>query len=114
MGNEDILNIIAEIKKLNDEISILKEENKYLRRKAEIAPLVAIYRHFQDQEIVITKKDNEILEYGKRNVPIMVRNDELQISTETRGLEKLCDIDDIAVVELNDIEYDLEINNETN
>jgi len=113
MPKDDLLNIINELKKLNDEIAILKEENKYLRRKAEIAPLVAIYNHVPGHEIIITKKDGKPLQIGRGNETIIVKNDELQASTK-KGLKKLCAIEDIVMVQLDNIEYDLENNNAIN
>ena len=110
MPKDDLLNIIAELKRLNIEVQVLKEENKYLRKKSEIAPLVAIYNHVTGQGkpglITITKRNGDVLPHGQGNESVMVKNDKLLQSTG-KGLKEICDIDDISKVQLGDFEYDL-------
>ena len=93
------------------EIDSLKQSIKYLKKKSEIAPLVAMYNHIsghnQEGEIIIPYikffiKGGKEFSFSKES--IMLQNDCIFKSTG-RGLNKQCSIDEIESVELDNFVY---------
>lgn len=93
----DLFNILKEIDKL-------KAESKYLKKKSEITPLIAIYNHVRGKNsenynivysitiFVNNKKLDTFL-----NDKIIALNDEIYSETDQK---KFCDIKDITKIEM--------------
>jgi hypothetical protein len=102
----DILNIINDVDKLKAEVQSLKSESKYLRKKSEITPLIALYNHIRGQNlegdyivfsITFYTKDKERHSY--KFDKIIAINDAIHESND-KGLNKVCDLEEITKVEL--------------
>ena len=93
----DLFNILKEIEHL-------KTESKYLKKKAEITPLIALYNHVRGKNLenynivysltifVNNKKLDTFM-----NDKIIALNDEVYSETDQK---KVCDIKDITKIEM--------------
>lgn len=102
----DVFNLSQQIEDLKSEIKVLKADSKYIKKKAEITPLIALFNHVRGQNkegksivhtITFYTKEKERHSYGFDK--IIALNDSIHEHTDS-GLKKICDIDDITKVEL--------------
>ena len=102
----DVFNMSKQIEDLKIEIKALKTESKYIKKKTEITPLIALFNHVRGQNkegefivfsITFYTKDKERYSYSLDK--IIALDDSIHEHTDN-GLKKICDIDDVTKVEL--------------
>ena len=93
----DLFNIIKDIEKL-------KADSEYLKKKAEITPLIALYNHVRGKNsenynivysLTIFINNNKLGPF--LNDKIIALNDEIYSETDNK---KVCDIKDITKIEM--------------
>ena len=93
----DLFNIIKDIEKL-------KADSEYLKKKAEITPLIALYNHVRGKNsenynivysLTIFVNDKKLGPF--LNDKILALNDEIYSETNQK---KICDIKDISKIEM--------------
>jgi len=103
---EDVFNFSKELSELKAEVKSLKNDSKYLKKKAEITPLIALYNHVRGQNrkgeyivfsiTIFTKAKDR---YSYKFEKIIALNDSIH-EYQNDELNKVCDISDITTVEL--------------
>ena len=105
----DVLNFSQQLEELKSEIKNLKADSEYLKKKAEITPLIAIYNHVHGQnlnkeEIIVSMtitSNSDGSKYFKKNKVMAINN---EIGTYTsNGWKRYFYINDVTEIKIINI-----------